>query len=300
MAQNKGLGRGYASLMGMNEMDVEEIVAKPEITTEIPTEINLTEIDPNYEQPRKSFDQDSLQELANSIIEHGVIQPIIVTKIGKRYMIIAGERRFRASKLAHKTTIPAIVRNYTAQQIREISLVENLQRDDLNAIEAARAIKELMTNFNMTQEHAADRLGKSRPAVANTLRLLTLDDRVIALIEKGDITAGHGRALVSVSGKNEQYKLAEKIVSSKLSVRETEKAVRELLNPKPEKPATTQENASLELRSLVANMQRVFATKVTALGNDRKGRICIDYFTADDLGRICILVDKWMKNKYDD
>ena len=299
---NKGLGRGIASLIGLNDIDV---TAPPQPQAEAVTVredsdnvvmLSLTDIDPNYEQPRKTFDEDALRELADSIRVHGVIQPIVVTPIGKRFMIIAGERRFRASKLAGKVDIPAIVRNYTPQQIKEISLIENLQREDLSPIEAARAIKTLMTEFNMTQEIAADRIGKSRSAVANTLRLLTLNDDVIALIEQGRLSAGHARTLVVVPSEH-QYKLALKGCDNQLTVREMEKMVREFLNPKPDKQKPVAAD-SKELVSLVSNMQRAFATKVSAIGNGRKGRIYIDSFTSDDLDRICSLVEDWMKEKF--
>ncbi len=301
---NKGLGRGFASLMGMNDIDDltapvaknVENVSNPTLSEDNVVQIALLDIDPNYEQPRKKFDEDALAELADSIKVHGVIQPIVVTPIGKRFMIIAGERRFRASKMAGKTEIPAIVRNYTPQQIKEISLIENLQREDLSPIEAARAIKTLMTEFNMTQEVAADRIGKSRSAVANTLRLLTLHDDVISLIEQGRLSAGHARTLVVIP-KEDQYKLALKGCDNQLTVREMEKMVREFLNPKPEKQKPVIEE-SKELVSLVGNMQRAFATKVTALGNGNKGRIYIDYFTADDLDRISNLVELWMSDKF--
>ena len=300
---NKGLGRGFASLMGLN--DIEELTqpqnkqpAADNVTAsgDNVVRISLLDIDPNYEQPRKNFDEAALKELADSIRLHGVIQPIVVTPIGKRFMIIAGERRFRASKLAGKTDIPAIVRNYTPQQIKEISLIENLQREDLSPIEAARAIKTLMTEFNMTQEVAADRIGKSRSAVANTLRLLTLNDDVISLIEQGRLSAGHARTLVVVP-KDQQYKLALKGCDNQLTVREMEKTVREFLNPRPAKPKPIAEE-SRELVSLISNMQRAFATKVSAIGNGHKGRIYIDYFTADDLDRICSLVEDWMSDKF--
>ncbi len=300
---NKGLGRGLASLMGLN--NIEEYAQPQTEKAESATQANnadnvvmiaLIDIDPNYEQPRKKFDEDALKELADSIKVHGVIQPIVVTPIGKRYMIIAGERRFRASRMAGKTEIPAIVRNYTPQQIKEISLIENLQREDLSPIEAARAIKTLMTEFNMTQEVAADRIGKSRSAVANTLRLLTLNEDVIALIEQGRLSAGHARTLVVVPYED-QYKLALKGCDNQMTVREMEKMVREYLNPKPQKPKETVQD-SKELVSLVANMQRAFATKVSAIGNGRKGRIYIDYFTSDDLDRICSLVEEWMSDKF--
>ena len=301
MAGNKGLGRGFASLMGLN--DVEEFTQGTLTATLIPRSddaivaIPLTDIDPNYEQPRKTFDEDALNELADSIKLHGVIQPIVVVPIGKRFMIIAGERRFRASKLAGKTDIPAVIRHYSQQQIKEISLIENLQREDLSPIEAARAIKVLMNEFNMTQEMAADRIGKSRSAVANTLRLLTLSDEVIALIEKGRLSAGHARTLVVVPQES-QYKLALKGCDNQMTVREMEKMVREFLNPKKTPEKSPEETK--ELRELVGNMQRAFATKVSALGNDRKGRIYIDYYTTDDLDRISKMIETWMNVEFRD
>lgn len=302
---NKGLGRGFASLMGMNDIDdLTQPTAKPveiektvaQTAQDSVVQIALIDIDPNYEQPRKNFDEDALNELADSIRVHGVIQPIVVTPMGKRFMIIAGERRFRASKIAGKTEIPAIIRNYTSQQIKEISLIENLQREDLSPIEAARAIKTLMTEFNMTQEVAADRIGKSRSAVANTLRLLTLSDDVINLIERGRLSAGHARTLVVIP-KDSQYKLALKGCDNQMTVREMEKMVREFLNPKPEKEKPAVEE-SKELVALVGNMKRAFATKVSAIGNGNKGRIYIDYFTADDLDHISGLVEEWMSDKF--
>ncbi len=302
---NKGLGRGFASLMGMNDIDDLTAPATKSVDEDQKTIVNsddnvikisLLDIDPNYEQPRKNFDESALNELAESIKMHGVIQPIVVTPIGKRFMIIAGERRFRASKIAGKADIPAIIRNYTPQQIKEISLIENLQREDLSPIEAARAIRTLMTEFNMTQEVAADRIGKSRSAVANTLRLLTLSDDVIGLIEQGRLSAGHARTLVVVP-RESQYKLAIKGCDNQMTVREMEKMVREFLNPKPQKDKAAVEQ-SKELVSLVGNMQRAFATKVSALGNGNKGRIYIDYYTADDLDRISAMVENWMSDQF--
>ena len=292
---NKGLGRGFASLMGMNDLELTRPSEQEQNSGNGVVQIALLDIDPNFEQPRKNFDENALKELAESIKMHGVIQPIVVTPVGKRFMIIACERRFRASKIAGKTEIPAIVRNYTPQQIKEISLIENLQREDLSPIEAARAIRTLMTEFNMTQEVAADRIGKSRSAVANTLRLLTLDEGVIKLIEEGRLSAGHARTLVVVPA-SQQYKLALKGCDNQLTVREMEKMVREFLNPKPAKPKNVGE--SKDLKNLVSNMQRAFATKVSAIGNDNKGRIYIDYFTADDLDRICKMVEGWMNEQF--
>lgn len=299
MAGNKGLGRGFASLLGLNDADdINPINISDTVTPtsdDAVVAIPLTDIDPNFEQPRKNFDEDALNELAESIKLHGVIQPIVVVPVGRRFMIIAGERRFRASKIAGKTSIPAVIRHYTSQQIKEISLIENLQREDLSPIEAARAIKVLMNEFNMTQEMAADRIGKSRSAVANTLRLLTLSDDVIALIENGRLSAGHARTLVVVPQQS-QYKLALKACDNQMTVREMEKMVREFLNPKKVEQKSVEE--SKELKDLVGNMQRAFATKVSALGNGNKGRIYIDYYTADDLDRICKLIDEWMSESF--
>lgn len=301
---NKGLGRGFASLMGMNDIDeLTQPTSKTAANSPVAktsednvVQIALMDIDPNVEQPRKSFDEAALKELAESIKVHGVIQPIVVTPMGKRFMIIAGERRFRASKMAGKTEIPAIIRHYTQQQIREISLIENLQREDLSPIEEALAIQSLMIEFNMTQEAVADRIGKSRSAIANTLRLLTLHKEVIHLVETGRLSAGHARTLVVVA-KDSQYKLALKACDNQMTVREMEKMVRDFLNPKPEKQKPSIEE-SKELVSLVGNMKRAFATKVSAIGNGNKGRIYIDYFTADDLDRISNLVEEWMSDKF--
>ena len=259
--------------------------------------IAVSDIDPNYEQPRKNFDEAALNELAESIRQHGVIQPIVVVRMGMRFMIISGERRWRASKLANKTTIPAIIKDYTPQQIKEIAIIENLQREGLNPVEAARAIKQLMEEFNMTQEMAADRIGKSRSAIANTLRLLTLDEKVLDLIAKGELSAGHGRALVVIENKNDQVAIAQKAHDSQMSVRELEKKVKDYLNPKKdEKELARKKEVCLELKDLVVNMQRAFATKVTAVGNNKKGRICIDYFSGDDLDRICAMIRDWQAN----
>ena len=297
----KGLGRTFDSLLGINENPpqseepkkaaetasekrVESLRRKME-SGEV-NEIDITDIDPNYEQPRKNFDQQALKELADSIKSHGIIQPLVLVRMGMRYMIIAGERRWRAAKMAGLKTVPAVVKNYTPQQIKEVSLVENLQREDLNPVETARGIKQLMDECNMTQEAVADRLGKSRPAIANTLRLLSLDDRVLEMIEKNRLSAGHARTLVVVTDPEAQVKLAQKACN--MSVRDTEKMVREYLNPKPQKVKVPQ---SIELKELVSNMQRVFATKVGAIGNDNKGRLYIDYYTKDDLDRICAMVE---------
>ncbi len=295
MENKKGLGRGLGSLLGMFDDDEPVEVKKDakgkieEINGEKVSEIDIKLIDVNPNQPRKNFEPTALKELADSIKVHGVIQPIIVNKTGDRYIIVAGERRFRASKLAGLKTIPAIVKNYTEQQIKEISLLENIQREDLNPIEVANAMKELLEIYGWTQDVLADRLGKSRPAIANTLRLLTLQPEVIALIESGKLSAGHARSLVVVSDPETQVKLAKLAVSKKVTVRDLEKTVKQLSNPKPKKINI---EPSVELKELIEIMQHKFATKVSFMGNDKKGRIYIDYYSKEDLDRILDFLNK--------
>ena len=246
--------------------------------------LNIEDVYGNPHQPRKFFDNTALCELAESIKQHGIIQPIVVCKTANKYMIISGERRYRASKLAGLTTIPAIVKIYTEKQIKEVSLIENLQREDLNPIETAEAMKELMDEFDLTQEELSERLGKSRSAVANTLRLLNLAPEVSVLVADGKLSAGHARALITIP-KNKQRAFADKIIAEDLSVRAVEKLVRNYLTP-PEEKHKPKVSISKELRDMVDRMQRSFGTKVTAIGNDNKGRIYVDYYTRDDLERI--------------
>ena len=297
MDKKKGLGRGLESLFALYDEESNENITNQNANqnsnqpanTKREQEGNVTELDinkiyPNPNQPRKHFDEEALQELASSIKTHGVIQPLVVNREADgKYMIIAGERRWRAAKRAGLLTVPAIVRDYTPLQIKEISLIDNLQREDLNPIETARAIKQLMTEYNYTQEQVADRIGKSRPAVANSLRLLTLSPSVIDLVEKNQLSAGHARCLVVVQDPALQYQLATEAIKRALSVRDFEKMVKKAVMPQQKTVAPQQ---SIELKDMVNRMQRVFATKVTVLGNDNKGRIYIDYYNRDDLDRI--------------
>ena len=258
-------------------------------------ELPTGDIFPNPLQPRKTFEQSALNELANSISEHGVIMPIVVnrTKNGK-YMIIAGERRWRASCLAGKATVPAIIREYNDKEIKEVSLIENLQREDLNPVEAALAMRRLMEEYGMTQEDLAVRLGKSRSTVANTLRLLQLSPAVIAMVSDGRLSAGHARALISLPD-SEQLTTATKVVKNGLSVREVEQLVKDYFNPPEQIKRQKREKMiqqSLELRDLIDRMQRVLGTRVRAIGNDNKGRIYIDYYMKDDLDRIAEIIEK--------
>ena len=287
MAGNKGLGRGLSALFSDTEEAYEN--AQKEERRDV-TELPLADIYPNPDQPRKVFEESALMELADSIAKHGVIMPIVVNKEPNgKYRIIAGERRYRASKLAGKETIPVVIKQYSEREVKEISLIENLQREDLNPIEAAFAMKQLMDDYALTQEELSDSIGKSRSAIANTLRLLTLSDEVMDMVARGDLSAGHARALV-VLPKEKQLKIALDAVRGGYSVRDIERAVKLALNPPPEKPK--KQEMSLELNDLVERFRGTFKTKVSLIGNDNKGRITIDYYTRDDLDRISDLLDE--------
>lgn len=285
---NKGLGRGLGSLLGI--LDEEEPEAKKKeikarLEGEEVIELDMGKIDVNPNQPRKNFDPTALSELAVSIKTHGLIQPILVTPRNGRYLIVAGERRFRASKLAEKKTIKAIIKDFDDNQVKEIALLENIQRQDLNPIETARALKELGDTYGWTQEALADRLGKSRSVVANTLRLLSLCPEVIDLIEKGKLSAGHARSLVVVTNPEVQLKLAEQVINNKLTVRDMENAVKEV-DKTSRKVIKTRPQLSMEMQEFIDIMEHKFSTKINVKGNDKKGKIIINYYNQDDLNRI--------------
>lgn len=294
----KGLGRGINALLSIYDDENEESLNtvadvkthSSENVKEIKglNEVNINDIMPNPNQPRKHFDETALNELAASIRVHGIIQPIVLNESDDgKYMIIAGERRWRAAKIAGLETVPAYIRRFTEKQVKEISIIENLQREDLNPIEAAKAIKQLMEEYKLTQEAVAERIGKSRSVIANTVRLLTLPVEVVDMIEANKLSAGHAKILVALTDPIEQIKIATVAVNKKLSVREIEKLVKNINNPSKERPKSEQ---SIELKEMINEMQRIFATKVSAIGNDNKGRIYIDYYSKDDLDRISELL----------
>ena len=288
MATKKaGLGKGLGALLSVYD-DYDNTVKNPNTNNTNEIDINLIYANPN--QPRKNFDKEALNELCNSIKVHGIIQPLVVNEqMDGTYMIIAGERRYRASKLAGLTKIPCVIKNYSEKQIKEISIIENLQREDLNPIESARAIKQLMDEYKMTQEAVSERIGVSRPNIANTLRLLSLCPDVISMVEANKLSAGHARCLVPIQDYDTQIRLALSACDNKMTVRDLEKAVKNILKPKSNAEKTPQEQ-SLELKELVNEMQRTFATKVSVIGNDKKGRIYIDYYSTDDLDRISDMI----------
>lgn len=289
MAQQRGLGKGIGALFA-DYTDNREVNIEGEGAIQ---QLDITMLDRNPEQARKTFDEETLKEMSNSMKLYGVLQPLLVTKLPNgRYQIVAGERRYRAAMKANLKTVPAIIKDLPVEEIKAISLIENIQREDLNAIEAAEGIKELMTNHGLTQEAVADRIGKSRPYVTNLLRLLTLPEEVLEMVKNGKISSGHARALVTIDNKEFLINLAKQIVQYKMTVRDVEDRVRlyETRKNIPSGPRKTQP-LTLELKELVSDMKRVFGTRVKLVGTPEKGRFSIDYFSKDDLERIYQLVE---------
>jgi len=290
-----GLGRGLDSLLKVyDDVVVEEKKSKNEaVDVKIYSDVQKIDINKVYanpNQPRKNFDKESLNELAESIRLHGLIQPIIVNQMEDGYMIIAGERRFRACKLCGLKEIDAIVKQYSNKLVAEIAIIENLQREDLNPVEVAKGIKQLMEEYGLTQEKVSERLGKSRSAIANSLRILSLYPEVLELVEKGKVSFGHAKILASVTDYATQVILAKKIAKDKLTVRDLEKEVDAILGNKRKKKIA--KLPSEELQEFISDLQRKLGTKVSVIGNDRKGRIYIDYYSQDDLDRIYDVVLK--------
>ena len=290
-----GLGKGLDALFPSN-VDINTLggdVSRE--TSEKIIEMKINDIEPNVNQPRKAFDDDKIEDLAASIAEHGVLQPIIVTKKDDYYQIIAGERRWRASKKAGLKTIPAIVRDYDEKKIREVALIENIQRQDLNAIETAKAIKELMEEHSLTQEELAKTLGKSRSAIANTLRILNLDERVQEMVQEGKISEGHARRLASIDSPQKQYKLALDIVNLDLSVRDAEELMKEEKVNNGKKKNTKKETSKLEViyKDIENRLKKALETKVSFRPMTKsRGKIIIEYYTSEELERILEILEK--------
>lgn len=282
MAPKKGLGKGLDILIPVN--DIVDKNDKNELQPEM--YVKITKVEPNPNQPRKQFNEDKLQELADSIKEKGIISPIIVQDMKTYYEIIAGERRWRAAKIAGLKEVPVIVRNYTEQEKAEVALIENIQREDLNPIEEAVAYKELMDSQNITQDEVAEKVSKSRTTITNAMRLLKLDTRVQDMIIQEMISQGHARALLGIEDLEEQYQLAQEVFDNKLSVREIEKRVRDINKPKKEKKKKEIELDFL-YRDLEEKMKINLGTKVAINAkNDEKGKIEIEYYSKNDLERL--------------
>ena len=274
------------------EVPVEKIVEKV-IEKESETMVKIDEIEPNRSQPRQSFDEDALQELADSIKLHGIIQPLIVQKNDEFYKIIAGERRWRAARLAGLTEVPVIIKDYTPMESMEIALIENLQREDLNPIEEAIAFQKLINEYGLKQEEAAEKVSKSRTAVTNSLRLLKLEDRVKQMIIDEMISSGHGRALLAIADPELQYTLAMKIFDNKLSVRETEKLIKSMLSEKKErKTADIDPQMVIIYHQLEDRIKSIIGSKVQINAkSNKKGKIEIEYYSEEDLERIVSLLE---------
>ena len=293
MATKKGLGKGLDSLI-TNKID------KP-ATSEAKVDkdngavlVNISKVEPNREQPRKKFDEDALLELSESIKQFGVLQPLLVQERPDYYEIIAGERRWRAAKLAGIKEVPVIIKNLTEQEIMEISLIENIQREDLNPIEEAQAYKRLLTEFNLKQDEVAERVSKSRTAVTNAMRLLKLNEKVQQMLIDEMLTTGHARALLAIDNEDKQYEVAQRIFDEKLSVRDTEKLVKNIQNEKENTPTSANKidpQLIAVYRDLEEQMKSILGTKVFINPkDDKKGKLEIEYYSQDELDRIIDLI----------
>lgn len=285
----KGLGKGLDSLIP--KIEVSEISSKPkrQVSEKVEkgiTNIKINLIEPNRNQPRKTFDEDALIELTESIKQYGIIQPLVVQKKDDYYEIIAGERRWRAAKQAGLKEVPVIIKDYSEQEVVEIALIENIQREDLNPIEEAMAYKRLLTEFNLKQDQVAERVSKSRTAVTNSMRLLKLSEEVQQMVIENLISSGHARALLAIEDKNLQIQLATRIMDEKLSVRETEKLVKLILNPKTKKEKETIENQFI-YDDIENKIKEIVGTKVKVNHKSNgKGKIEIEYYSNAELERI--------------
>jgi ParB family chromosome partitioning protein len=296
---SRGLGKGLDSLIPMGNSNINNNSAgKTEATNEEHSEtlVKITKVEPNREQPRKNFDEDALQELADSIKQFGLIQPILVQKKQDYYEIIAGERRWRAAKIAGLKEIPVIIKNYTSQEVVEISLIENIQREDLNPIEEAQAYKRLLEEFKLKQDEVAERVSKSRTSVTNSMRLLKLTEPVQQMIVDGMLSTGHARALIPIEDPEQQLALAQKIFDEKLSVREVEKIVKNILKPAEEmgKKEDKQEALQVIYRDLENKLKERLSRKVaiSSKGKSGAGKIEIEFYSNDDLDRLIELLSE--------
>ena len=285
MAAKKGLGKGLDVLIRPTAIE------EAETDSSIVKTVNINKIEPNPDQPRDYFDEDSLDELADSIKKNGMIQPITVVDRGDHFMIVAGERRWRAAKQLNLKEVPVIIGDYNEQQIMEISLIENIQREDLNPIEEAKAYKKLLDELDLKQDELAEKVSKNRVTITNSLRLLKLDEKVQNMVIGGQISAGHARALLAIEEKDEQIKLSEKIFDEKMTVRDIEKYIKDLNKNKVKKKKENKSNLDLIYNDLEEKLKTALGTKVIINArNDDKGKIEIEYYSRDELERITDLL----------
>ncbi len=292
----RGLGKGIGALFG-SEMTENVAIERDinlinDVSGENVTQIKLSRIEPNKEQPRKVFDEEKLETLAESIKKHGVIQPIIVKDMDNGfYQIVAGERRWRASRMAGLKEIPAIIRSYDELTTMQVALIENLQRENLNPIEEALSYKALLDDFSLTQEQVSEQVGKSRSAVANSIRLLTLPEKVREMLENGVLSSGHARAILAVNSEADKLLLAEKIVEAGLSVRQAEQLAKSLNKPKKESKKSQMTQFDIALGEIQQRMSDILGTKVKISNGDKKGKIEIEYYSQNDLERLLKILD---------
>lgn len=283
-----GLGRGLNTLIPsapVKDTESEKILKKEEqIKSEIM--VPILKVEPNPNQPRRQFDEDSLQELADSVKQYGILQPLIVKKHDKFYEIIAGERRWRAAKLAGLKEVPVLIRDYAENEIVEIALIENIQREDLNPIEEALAYKRLMEEFSLKQDQVAAKVSKSRAAITNSLRLLKLDQRVQNLLSEEMITTGHARALLAIEDPDQQYETAMKVFDEKLSVREIEKLVKQMSKKKKETPKEKNKVQEFLFANIEESLKQALGSKVNIKNRNNKGKIEIEYYSKEELDRL--------------
>lgn len=274
----KGLGKGLGALIETaNQDDGIGLV-----------ELKINEIEPNTHQPRKNFDDEKLIQLSESIKEYGIVQPIIVRKENDTYRIVAGERRWRAARLAGLNVVPVVIKDISNRQLMEIALIENIQREDLNPIEEAEAFDRLLKEFNMTQEELSKAVGKSRSAIANSIRLMSLCEEIKNFVVNGDLSNGHARTLIVIENKEMQKQIAAEIIEKGLNVRQTEILVKRLLSNKPKEKSTFKDENFIEIED---RLKGIFGTKVQLVSNNKKGKILIEYYSNDELQRILDLVD---------
>lgn len=303
VAGSRGLGKGLDSMIPQkvvqskdNKVDVKTKKNEDNVSRE--TLININQIEPNKSQPRRNFNEDTLHELADSIKIYGIIQPLILQKRDKYYEIIAGERRWRAAKVAGLKEVPAIVKDYSSQEIVEIALIENIQREDLNPIEEAIAFQKLINEYKLKQDEVAERVSKSRTAIANSMRLLKLDQRVQQMLIDDMISSGHARALITLEEGEMQYQIATKIFDEKLSVRETEKLVRKLLEPAKDEKQDKAKNINFIYQDIEEKIKEIIGSKVQVKQkSEDKGRIEIEYYSKDEFERIIELFQTIKKNQ---
>ncbi|MDX8363260.1 MULTISPECIES: ParB/RepB/Spo0J family partition protein [Bacillaceae] len=277
----KGLGKGINALFASMDVGNEEIVQ----------EVKINELRPNPYQPRKTFQPEAIDELKESILQHGILQPLIVRKSIKGFEIVVGERRFRAAKEADLSTVPVVIRDLSEQQIMELALLENLQREDLTPIEEALAYQTLIDKLEFTQEQLAQRLGKSRPHIANHLRLLVLPKSIQVLISEGKLTMGHGRTLLGLKNKEKTKKLAEKVINEQLNVRQLEQLVQQLNKDVPRETSKPKKEKNIFIRERESILRDRFGTPVVIKQNKKKGKIEIEFFSEEDLERILDILD---------